>query len=145
MSMSRSSLDSGLVEQGDVVFSASMPVAFQGRPEDDWTLEARHAHLIIGGQVRCSRGTGPLSSQFSTAHGFRAVPAPVAQQVSCAYLVLAKPTGTALRAKRARQQFPTDQTWPPCCFDLCAGHIREDSSISVILGAGKSVDGVHQG
>ena len=50
--MSRSSMDSGMVESGEVVFSASMPVAFQGCPEDDWTLEARHTPLILGGQVR---------------------------------------------------------------------------------------------
>ena len=29
-----------------------MPVAFQGRPEDDWTLEPRFTPLIIGGQVQ---------------------------------------------------------------------------------------------
>jgi len=49
--MSRSSKDSGAVEQGEVVFTSSLPAAFQGRPEDDWTLDPRHAPLIIGGQV----------------------------------------------------------------------------------------------
>lgn len=38
-------------EQGKMVFSTSMPIAHQGRPEDDWTLEAHYAPLIIGGQV----------------------------------------------------------------------------------------------
>ncbi len=52
--MSRSSKDSGAVEAGEVVFSSSLPAAFQGRPEDDWTLDPRHAPLIIGGQVRPS-------------------------------------------------------------------------------------------
>ena len=33
---------------------------------------------------------------------------------------------------------------PPYLVDLCAGHISEDSAISVVLGAGEPVDGVHQ-
>ena len=48
--MSRSSFESGAVEQ-DVVFATSVPTAYQGQPEDDWTLEAQHASLIVGGQV----------------------------------------------------------------------------------------------
>ena len=50
-SLSRSSLESGTVEQ-DVVFSTSLETAYQGRPQDDWTLEAQHSSLIIGGQVK---------------------------------------------------------------------------------------------
>ena len=52
-SMSNSSMKSGA--EPEVVFSASLPAAYHGRPEDDWTLEAQHASLIIGGQVRVSR------------------------------------------------------------------------------------------
>lgn len=60
-----SAVTSGNGEQGDVVFSTSMPVAFQGRPEDDWTLEARYTPLIIGGQVSPSPASlhGLLSEQ----------------------------------------------------------------------------------
>jgi hypothetical protein len=50
--LSGSARDNGAVEQGDVVFSTSLPATFQGQPEDDWTLDPRHAPLIIGGQVR---------------------------------------------------------------------------------------------
>lgn len=63
-SMSRSSLESGAVEQ-DVVFSTSLPKAYQGRPEDDWTLEARHASLIIGGQVIQERFYGQFSKAYA--------------------------------------------------------------------------------
>lgn len=49
--MPRSTLSTSNADQGDLVFSTSMPVAFQGRPEDDWTLESRFTPLIIGGQV----------------------------------------------------------------------------------------------
>ena len=62
--MSRSSLESGAVEQ-DVVFSTSLPTAYQGRPEDDWTLEARHASLIIGGQVIQERFYGQFLKAYA--------------------------------------------------------------------------------